>query len=468
MWLAGERSGRSPKGTLEPDEWVIFNRLSTADFHPGKVGAVVAIRTLCFIGWIHGFGLLFALGSEPQGQFWILRASNETAAPLVAAVEAKMLPPAELASKISALIDGQKVQQLARFDQMLGEEVIRRQNSTGEMRYPDSDEKIDLGVTLEAEVTLAGDFRRADIRFVTEIYEKKSRDVLSLKRSNSAHLLYGDRWELLDCWKNAKETTLCLARITDYPVTTDAEPKSPATVLQVELLEAQPEDVVQFRKSTPATREKAVAWLRGRSKLLAGTIAKIQPGQRSSHEDAVESLAGERGGFSLMSEQTTSGDGKKVDITLNAQWQDPEKPAAKEDYQFTVGETLDVGQTQLFEPSVGGKSKGPLPVMLVTAQVTLPTIPLREHEAPKDPGSLPDKISTAVYPVAPRFMRVMQDTRELNNRPPLREALARRGLEFPQGTSVTMDANSCAVYLTHSRDGHLKFMSLLNELDLLP
>jgi hypothetical protein len=407
-------------------------------------------------------------GGEPRGQFWILRASNETAAPLVEAVEGKKLPPAELASKITALIDGKKVQQLARFDQMLGQEVIRRQNLSGEMRYPDSAEVIEMGVTLEAEVTLMGDSRRADLRLVTEIYEKKSKDVYHLKRANLAPIIYGDPWNLVSFWKSAKETTLCLVRITDYPVAKEAELESPATALQVELLEAQPDDVVQFRKSTPATREKAAAWLRGRSKLLAGTVAKIKPGERSSHEDGVASLAGERGGFTLMSEQTTSGDGKKVDITLNAQWQDPEKPAEEEDYNFAVGETLDVGQAQLFEPSVAPKSKGPLPVMLVTAQVTLPKIPLRAHEAPKNPDSLPDKISSAKYPVAPKFMRVMQDTLEVNDRPSLREVLARRGLQFPHGTSVTMDASSCEVLLTQTRDGHLKFTALLKELDLLP
>ncbi len=407
-------------------------------------------------------------GGEPQGQFWILRASNETAGPLMEAVEGKNIPPSELASRITALIHGKKIQQLARFDQVLGEEIIRRQNSTGEMRYPDSDEKIDLGVTLEAEVTLAGDSRRADIRFVTEIQEKKSRDVYYLKRVNSAHVLYGDQWELIDFWKDAEETTLCLGRITDYVVAKAAVPDSPTTVLHMELMEVQPEDVAQFRKSTPATREKAVAWLRGRSKLLTATIAKNKPGQRNSHEDGVSSLTGERGGLTLMSEQTTSGDGRKVDITLNAQWQDPEKPEEKEDYQFTVGETLETGQTQLFEPSVTPNSKGPLPVMLVTAQVSLPTTPVREPAAPNGPGSLPDKISSAKYPVAPRFMRIMQDTLEANNRPPLRESLARRGLEFPQGTSVSMSAESCAVYLTHSREGHLKFSELLKELDLLP
>jgi hypothetical protein len=211
-----------------------------------------------------------------------------------------------------------------------------------------------------------------------------------------------------------------------------------------------------------------VIWLRGRSKLLAGTVVKNKPGERSSHEDGVSSLTGERGGLTLLSEQTTSGDGKKVDITFNAQWQDPEKPAEEEDYKFAVGETLDVGQAQLFEPSVAPKSKGPLPVILVTAHVTLPKIPLGEHAAPKDPGSLPEKISSEKYPVAPKFMRVIQDTLEVNDRPPLREALARRGLAFPHGTSVTMDPKSCRVLLTHTRDGHMKFVTLLKELSLLP
>ncbi|MGL5017565.1 MAG: hypothetical protein ACRDBP_05495 [Luteolibacter sp.] len=415
-----------------------------------------------------GFFSLPILAGETKGQFWILRAANDVADPLVEAAKGKPLPPAELASKITSLIEQKKVQELARFDQIIGEGPIRRQNLNGEMRYPDSEEKIDMGVILEAEVTLAGDFRRADLRFVTEIYEKKSRDVYSLKRSNMAHTLYGDGWELMDFWKNAKETTLCLARITDYPVTTDAVLKSPATVLHVELLEAKPEDVAQFRKSTPATREKAVTWLRGRSKLLAGTLTKINPGQRSSHEDGVESLDGERGGFTLMSEQTTSGDGKQVDITLDAKWQDPEKPAAEEDYQFSVGETLEVGQTQLLEPSIAPKSKGPLPVLLVTAQVSLSEIRVRESAAPKDPGSLSENLSTANYPVAPKFTRIVQNTRDPNNRQSLRESLIQRGFEFPQGTSVVMSASSCTVMLTHYREGHIKFAALLKELNLLP
>jgi hypothetical protein len=62
--------------------------------------------------------------SEPQGQFWIIRAANEIAVPLVEAVEGKNLPTAELTSRITGSIDAKKVQQLARFDQVLGEGQI--------------------------------------------------------------------------------------------------------------------------------------------------------------------------------------------------------------------------------------------------------------------------------------------------------------------------------------------------------
>jgi hypothetical protein len=93
---------------------------------------------------------------------------------------------------------------------------------------------------------------------------------------------------------------------------------------------------------------------------------------------------------------------------------------------------------------------------------------VRELAAPEDPDSLPEEISTAEYPVAPKFMRIAQDARVMSNRPPLRNALARRGLEFPSGTSVTMNSDSCTVLLTHNRDGHQKFTALLKELDLLP
>lgn len=88
------------------------------------------------------------VAGEPQGQFWVLRAANATAGPLVEALEGKNLPPAELASRITALIDDKKIQQLARFDQVLGEEVFSRRNLTGEMLDPHGDGKIDLGLTI--------------------------------------------------------------------------------------------------------------------------------------------------------------------------------------------------------------------------------------------------------------------------------------------------------------------------------
>lgn len=71
---------------------------------------------------ITAFGLISlpTVAGETQGQFWFLRAANEIADPLVDAVEQKKIPPAELVSNVKALIDQKKVQELARFDQILG------------------------------------------------------------------------------------------------------------------------------------------------------------------------------------------------------------------------------------------------------------------------------------------------------------------------------------------------------------
>jgi hypothetical protein len=433
--------------------------------------------TLYFIA-LCGFTLISAVAGEPQSQFWIIRSANEIADHLVETVEGKKLPPEELASRITALIDAKKIQQLARFDQALGKEVISRKNPTGELVCPSGNGNIALGTSVEAGVTLADDSRKANIRLAVEIGEKKSRTEYFLKALNSAQALNGDHWELMDLWKNSEESTLCLARITDYPVAAaGAELDSPATVLRVELLEIQPEDLAQFHKSTSATRSKALAWLRGRSKLLVVTTARLRPGQRSHHQDLVANLAGDRGGFTLASEQITSGDGKKVDITLSAQWQDPAKPVAKEDYHFTVGETVDAGQTRLFAPSIAPSGKGPSPVLLLTPQVSLPQDHPQGIAASKDPSTLPDKRSTQIYPVAAKFMRVIQDTQDnqdnqdnqdSNKRLPLMKALANRGLEFIPGASVTFSHPQCVVQLTHTRDGHLKFCELLKTLDLQP
>jgi len=417
---------------------------------------------------------IVAAAEQPKGDFWLLRAENEIADPLVDAVVNKNVAPDELAGRITSLIDGRKLRQLARFTEQLdSEKKVERKKTEGVLNSPDGSDQVDLGVEFECESSFSEGNADARCRLSLSITEKESPEHYSQKILLGSKTFVGDGWELLEVWNNGKESTVYLGRISPLPGV--AKERVSQLQLRTELLETKCDDLAQFRKSTPATRQKAIDWLRGRSKLLAAATSSGRSGEKMVHQDKLlgfyDKKVGYLGtaGWVLTPEAYISGDGRKADLNLTATWQNPKKPAddAKPEYRFEIGETFETGQTLLFEPTAQLSTSGQSLVCLITV-TTQVTGERRDVVAERDPGTVPDKTSAYTYPVSPKFLRILQGAPDANQRPRLQQSLEQRGLKFEAGMAVTFRPTDCAVLLSQNREGHLAFMKLLKDLDLLP
>lgn len=417
-----------------------------------------------YFGIVFGLAILPTTATGAESQFWIIRAANETAVPLKEAVEEQKLPPDELASRITKLIGAGKIQQLARYDQPYIEGKLERKTPTGTLSSPKG-ELFHLGINFEAEIYGEDSSSKIDLRVLAEITEEKSPREYFWKTFYSSQSLYNENWTLLNVWNNGSHSTLLLARVTDRP---PAELDLPATSLEIDLLEIDPADLAQFRKSTPETRQKAMTWLRQRSKLLATGMIHSRAGNKTTFEDATTTMSGEKGGFTCETVQETSSDGRKVDVSIRASWQNRDKPSRVAEYQFAIGSTLDAKTPQFFEPTTGSNLPGALPVLLVTPKVTLPNNYTEPPAVQRDPATIPDKISFITYPVAAHFSRTIHGPLYESDLVPLEKGLGQHGLEFPMGTSVGYHSGKPLVLLNQNREGHLKFMQILKTLKLQP
>lgn len=417
---------------------------------------------------------IVGMAEQPKGDFWVLRAGNEVAAPLIESVQSKNVAADELTSRISSLIDGRKIKQLARFTEELENETkIERKKPEGVLSSPDGKDQVDLGVEFECEPSLSEGNPNAPCRLSLVITEKESSEQYSRKVVLSSKTFIGEGWQVLEVWSDGKESTMYLGRISPLPGVT--EERVSQLQLRTEMLEIKAEDLAQYRKSTPATRQKAVEWLRGRSRLLAAATCSSRSGERMAHEDKLQGFYDKKAGYLgtaglvLVPEAYISGDGLKADLKLIATWQNPKKLAddAKPDYHFEIGETFETGQTRLFEPTAQPSTAGQSVVCLLTV-TTQVTGERRETAGERDPITVPDKLSTFSYSVSPKFIRIVQGGSSREQRPRLQQSLEQRGFKFDRGMSVTFHSVNSAVLLTQNREGHLAFMRLLKDLDLLP
>ncbi len=417
-----------------------------------------------------------ATAAEPKIDFWLLRAGNELADPLMEAVAGKKLTPDALDEKISSMIRSNKIKELARFTEIVSEKKIARKIHDGELEARSGQGKLDLGIQFESEVTLSRDSRMTDIRYALAITEKADRATYTEEQVNASTAIRDGEWVVLNAWNNGLESTLLLSHISPLPVEdTGKSFITPVLLVRAELLESSPGDLIQYEKSTLATRPKAADWLRSRSKRIASAFTSARSGNVVVHQDMTREIASERstftpsGGLQMDFRGMVGRDGKQVDLSLELKWQDPTKPADFEqpDYLFEIADTLDDGQPMLCKPSIRpARASGQL-ILLLTPRIEFAnTSPVAK--APSwNPSKIPDKISTIIYPVAPKISRVLNPDSKIHQRMSLMEALKQRGIPFKTGMSVTLSSN-CTVLLTQDRQGHLMFKKLLETLDLEP
>ncbi len=420
------------------------------------------------------FLIVSSVQAAPQGDFWILRADDEIAAPLVDAVITGKVAPDVFTSRIADLIAAKKISEVARFKETLEGKKIERKTSTGAVSSRDGTESVDFGVTFECEDSISRDSNHADFRFALEITDKSEQHRYSSKLYVGSTFLIGENWKLMEIWDDSKVSTIFLARMTGYPVMKETRlVMAPCLQLRAELLGVKPEDMKTFGKSTSATREKAVAWLRSRSRRVTAATLSWRSGLSIAHQDFSLGFMDESPGYltsglSISSACMIGADGKEVDLDGEATWQPREKPEdrKKPAYRFVIQESIADGQTACFNATVPTASQESI-VLLLTPDIDVIGNSPQTISTSRDPETVPEGKMSFNYSVAPKFRRILIGSDPEYKQLPIKTLLEKWGIIFDAGMSASMNS-SCEVWLTQDREGHLAFIKLLNDLGLNP
>jgi len=405
---------------------------------------------------------------EIDTEFWVIRTDNKTADSLSKSISEKSLSQEVISEKISELIKKEKIEELAKFQEKLSSlESKKMKTHTGDMKVPDVDEVVAMGVDLEAVAALHKDQQKVDARFALTIYEKvkKRRATYSNKTLHTAQTIDGEGWHILHYWRDSQTTTLFLAHF-NHTSDKKAQPNHPIAINDVELYEISPHDLIKFNKSTPATRLKALAWLRGRSTLLSQMTLPSRSGERLVSEDQVVSMTRPEAyysGFVIDLETVIGTKQQEADYIISASWQNRDQLKAEPEYTFKFAKTVPFDQSLIIYPTSQPKDDKKSVIMIMTPGCLRSSAPLQSKITDKDKPIL-EKKSSRVYAVKPSFLRVLS----LGDRRSTKDILTSHGMTFPDGTFVNFMTRSCTIVTILNKEGHLALQKILSEHDLLP
>lgn len=434
---------------------------------------------------LFGFGTLLAVSpvpAQPEAEVWVLRMNHTTAEFVGKAVEEQKFTAAELEDRLGELVKKGTVTELGRFKQTFSPdgEKLAFSKDVGAAAVADG-EQMRTGLYLELE-PVVGAMGLVALRLDFDHPVSVGPNRLAEDRVMSFALLEGDRWELLCASGTGEVTTLLLGRFTRV---VKPERRSLQTqrevVCRAELFLCEPDDLKTFGRSTPATRAKAIAWLRGRGDLAASGTVRLYSGQKVLWQNQLLWVHDTNGwdtaelGMTLEAVAQVGPHGTLVDLQIDASWhpRDADKPPVQPLARFRGAETLQSGGTLVIQ-SAAPSGDGPVPVLFVSPELhswqeaEVPVVPTR-------PAS-PETFVARRHPVHPSFPRRLMEITKLEpvqdlGLPPPRpaqELLAALGLPFPEGARVAFFDASCEVLLIHTAEGDALFRKILAEYDLLP
>ena len=167
-------------------------------------------------------------------------------------------------------------------------------------------------------------------------------------------------------------------------------------------------------------------------------------------------------GFHFEIETTLGRQQKKLDLSISAEWQDPEKFKETPDYKFTFAQTVLTNKATVIEPTTVPE-KSPKAIVLVLT----PKAQQLAGDSPAVANSkrvIPEGLSTQTYAVEPSFYRKMNAKHPGEFRKPLKELLHFQGMTFPEKTFVNYIASKGVTVLRHNKSGHLAFQKILTEI----
>jgi len=230
----------------------------------------------CAIGCVIAFGLQ-APAAEPALRFRWLETDPKTGDSLLSAIKAKTLSADALGAKVDQLVKGGQIIEVVAFNKKF---------VSGE-RFLLKPEAGKMPLLIEAEANASREL--LDLRCALE-WTPKTPKGSGLLRINTSTMFSGQHWHLFGRWGDAKTETLLLACGSGLGEPTPDERLSAAVHppvvihLDAEWRETTSSDLAKVAMASPESRSKALAWLRGRSTLLASTTGTCKSGQKSMIE----------------------------------------------------------------------------------------------------------------------------------------------------------------------------------------
>lgn len=418
------------------------------------------------------------LADDPFVDLWLVQTDHKTGGFLEKAIEDGTMSASKIEEKLDSMIADRTVTELARFNQ--------RFKPNGQRLKFEKDRKpitvadgvpMPGGISIEAEPNI-GHSDLVDFRFALERTVEMEKNKIHTERTNTAMTIKGNQWEIFCHWGDEKQTTLMLGRFSGVdPKADTAETRLLEVRYQSEIRWCESADLKKFALSTPATRSKAITWLKDRSKPIATSGLRIRSGQMSTQDNLLQWIHdSNRGwdtkdlGWGLELETTIGPQGKLIDFQLNSHFhpRDARQAPVKPEFDFDFATTTESGTSVVIQPDPN-PAAGPVPVIFITPTVHVVV------DAAESPSwsNLPEEgnLGTVSYPVHPSLIRKLAEISKFNPnpkpgmiaRPILKDMLEDLGLDFPAGCSAMFKASGCQVYLTHDRQGHQLFKKILDE-----
>ena len=431
------------------------------------------------------FGLVAAVGSvraEPAIEIRLIRTDPAAAGIIRTAVQEGRFTATEIGGRLDKMISGGKAREIARFKQAAIASGSRIEFRKDDREFEVADGiRMPMGITLEIEPTLGPD-GLVDLRFSFSNKQSARKNRIEVDSTMAAVTLKADEWQVIAAWGDASESMLLMAHVSGHEAETETMAASNSLreiFCDGELMLCDPNDLKTFGRSTPATRAKAVGWLRERGELVATSGFGVHSGQIATQKDALDWIHEIDNGWDtaqLGLEINLRGQvdpfGETVDLDVFASWSplDARKPEETPHAEFRHGETTSSGTTIVIEAKARPE-KGPVPVLFLTPHNRT----LREAKAMKvsQVDAKPGDLTTRRYPVHPSFLRKLgaEGGAQAVPAPPMilpaqppKALLERMGMAFPAGTNVVFIPSDCQILLSHNSEGHARFVDITNRL----
>lgn len=415
----------------------------------------------------------------------ILKVDPATAEIIRGAANSAKPPAADLDARLTQWRRENKISEVAEFTQALkpNPESYTFKKDTQEVRVADG-EMMPTGLVLEIEPSV-GYHGMVELRLAVQYSIPDRRNHIQQYKTSCSAIAMPEQWKVLTEWSSGADTLMLLARFTGIqlkaPTARDSLARNQFSCYS-ELLLTTAGDLKTFHRSTPATRAKAIEWLRKKGKIIHTGLLTSHNSHIAELQDCIwwihETPQGwdtKDMGLKLRLYGQIDTLGKLIDLNVHGTWSDKDakKPREAATFSYEFASTTGSGSTWMIESTQTSDSPF-VPVLLVTPAIQV----LHDTSASTAAGPEsvpPGGLHSRSYPVHPSFERKMRELAgmkpllaEGQNRVGVKDLMAPMGIEFPKGTSMAFNTSACEVLLTHHQEAHDGFQQLLKKHGLEP